>query len=285
MGDARTIVTDPPFFFDGARLADLAAQHHDSYASAAPFPHVVLDDFVPDSLIDALLSEFPEPGNRSAAWEKLDHGKERKLALAADARMGPVTRQVLAQCNSSTFVEFLEALTGISGLIPDPHFVGGGLHQIEPGGFLKVHADFNTHKRLRLDRRLNVLLYLNRDWPDAYGGHLQLWDREMRRCERSVLPIAGRCVVFSTTDTSYHGHPDPLTCPPDRTRKSLALYYYSNGRPAEEMSDDHTTLFKARPDERLKGRPAARDLARRWLPPAVVDAARQAKGRLRSGRA
>ena len=54
-------------------------------------------------------------------------------------------------------LEFLETLTGIDGLVPDPYFAGGGLHQIVRGGFLKVHADFNWHPKLRLDRRLNML--------------------------------------------------------------------------------------------------------------------------------
>jgi Rps23 Pro-64 3,4-dihydroxylase Tpa1-like proline 4-hydroxylase len=93
-----------------------------------------------------------------------------------------------------------------------------------------VHADFNRHEKLNLDRRLNLLLYLNRDWKEEYGGHLQLWTRDMGRCVVKVLPVFNRCVVFSTTDFSYHGHPDPLTCPPGRTRKSIAMYYYTNGR-------------------------------------------------------
>jgi Rps23 Pro-64 3,4-dihydroxylase Tpa1-like proline 4-hydroxylase len=171
--------------FDAEELMELAEVHHDAYVSATPFPHVVIDDFVPDSVIDALLGEFPSPQDE-VEWQRLNHGQERKLALADDGRMGPVTRQVLSQFNSAAFVDFLEAMTDISGLIPDPHFVGGGLHQIEPGGFLGVHADFNVHKRLRLDRRLNVLLYLNRNWADEYGGHLQLWDRDMRICEKAI---------------------------------------------------------------------------------------------------
>ena len=153
----------------------------------------------------------------------------------------------MSQFNSSTFVDFLERLTGITGIIPDPHFRGGGLHQILPGGFLKVHADFNKQQRLNLDRRLNVLLYLNKDWPESYGGHFELWNHEMTQCEKRALPLFNRLVVFSTTDFSYHGHPDPLTCPAGRSRKSLALYYYTNGRPPEEAEPEfHSTLFQQR---------------------------------------
>jgi Rps23 Pro-64 3,4-dihydroxylase Tpa1-like proline 4-hydroxylase len=150
--------------------------------------------------------------------------------------------------NSWEMLHFLERLTGIDGLIPDPYFGGGGIHQIEPGGFLEVHADFNWHPKLRLDRRLNMLIYLNRDWPEEYGGHLELWDRQLRECVRSILPVFNRTVVFSTTDSSYHGHPRPLGCPPGRTRKSVSLYYYTNGRPDEERSAPHDTIFRKRHD-------------------------------------
>jgi len=260
------------FSFNGSELLALAERLRDEYAAARPFPHVVIDDFLPDEVIDALLGEFPSP-DEEVLWQHLDHGHERKLALADEGRMGPVTRYVLSQFNSSAFVSFLEVMTDIPGLIPDPHYVGGGLHQIEPGGFLGVHADFNMHKRLRLDRRLNVLLYLNRHWAEDYGGHLQLWGRDMRGCEKEILPVAGRCVVFSTTDYSFHGHPEPLKCPLGMTRKSLALYYYSNGRPGYETSPSHSTLFRTASTDR-KGLSEARELAKQVVPPVMVKGAR-----------
>src|SRR5262249_39051246 len=129
--------------------------------------------------------------------------------------------------------------------------VGGGLHQIEKGGFLKIHADFNYHDKLKLYRRLNLLVYLNKDWSEDYGGHFELWDTEMTKCEQRVLPVFNRCVVFTTTDTSFHGNPVPLTCPEGRTRKSIALYYYTVENPNPERAAAHSTLFKARPGEEI----------------------------------
>ena len=208
-----------------------------------------MDDFLPEQVLDDVLAEFPSP--HGADWFTFDSPLERKLATKDDSLMGPATRHLLAELNSSAFIEFLERLTGIDGLVPDPHFVGGGLHQIERGGHLKVHADFNRHPRTDLERRLNVLIYLNRDWKDEYGGAFELWNEDMTRCETKVMPYFNRCVVFSTTSTSFHGHPEPLSCPEDRTRKSLALYYYSKDRPAEERGSVHNTLFKARPGEDL----------------------------------
>src|SRR5689334_5425841 len=237
------------FQFDRDELTALAESKREAYAGAHPYPHTVMDDFLPDEVADAVLAEFPDP--KRDDWFAFDSKLERKLATKDDTAMGPVTRHVLAQLNSAAFIDFLERLTGIDGLIPDPHLVGGGLHQIEPGGHLKVHADFNRHPRTGLERRLNVLIYLNRDWKDEYGGAFELWNEDMTSCEEKVMPYFNRCVVFSTTSTSFHGHPEPLACPEGETRKSMALYYYSKTRRASEQNDAHNTLFQARPGEEL----------------------------------
>ncbi|MGQ0779045.1 MAG: 2OG-Fe(II) oxygenase [Pseudonocardiales bacterium] len=255
------------FAFSRANLFPMADRLREQYAAGSPFPHVVIDDFLPPEVLEPVLTEFPEPPD--AKWEEFDNAREVKLALSDTERLGPVTRHLLAEFNSQVFIEFLERLTGIEGLVPDPHYVGGGLHQIRTGGFLKVHADFNRHSRLQLDRRLNGLLYLNKDWPEEWGGHLQLWDREMTGCVHRVLPVFNRFLLFSTTDDANHGHPDPLCCPPDRARRSMALYYYTNGRPEHEVNADHTTLFKLRPGEQWTG--TARQAIKRWVPPAIVE--------------
>lgn len=259
---------------DPEHLDKLANKYHQNYAQAYPFPHIVIDNFIAEIILDKILEEFPQPG--SINWRKFENVAEKKLASNSELQMEAMTRLLLYQLNSSTFINFLEQLTGIAGLIPDPHFVGGGLHQIERGGYLKVHADFNHHKRLKLDRRLNLLLYLNKNWLEEYGGYLELWDREMTGCRKKILPIFNRCVIFNTTDFAYHGHPEPLTCPEGRTRKSLALYYYSNGRPAEELSNSHSTIFEARPEEDLTEAPAAPDysfktVVKKLIPPILID--------------
>ena len=241
------------FRLDVDYLKTLAIKHREAYATATPFPHIVIDNFLPETLLEEILEEFPKPGQID--WQAFQTPAEKKLASKNEQQMGDATRLLLYNLNSSTFITFLEALTGIDGLLPDPHFIGGGLHQIERGGFLKMHVDFNRHTQLRLDRRLNFLLYLNKDWKEEYGGYLELWDSKMTQCEKKILPVFNRCVVFSTTDFSYHGHPEPLTCPEGWSRKSLALYYYSNGRPAEEiLGTPHTTIFQARPQENFSFR-------------------------------
>ncbi len=254
-------------FFRREHWTPLGRSLRDQFIAAAPFPHIVIDDALPTNVLDAVIAEFPAP--EEADWQTFDKQTEVKLALADTERMGPSTRHLLAEFNGQVFTEFLQQLTAIDHLVPDPHYDGGGLHQIRRGGFLKVHADFNKNKRLNLDRRLNVLLYLNRDWDPSFGGNLELWNPDMSAAVQSIAPIFNRMVVFATTDDALHGHPEPLTCPPDRARRSMALYYYSNGRPVGEQRADHTTLFRSRPGEAL--RPSSRERLKRWVPPALVD--------------
>ncbi|HJT18017.1 MAG TPA: 2OG-Fe(II) oxygenase, partial [Thermoanaerobaculia bacterium] len=219
-----------------------ARAFRDMYANAEPFPHIALDDLFDAADLDAVLRDFPSPADMQ--WMRFDNPLEKKLGYFHErSKISPPVRNFLDAMNSFEMLLWLEALTGIEGLIPDPYFGGGGLHQIEPGGFLKVHADFNVHPKLKLDRRLNMLIYLNKDWAEEFGGHLELWDREGKRPVKKILPLFNRTVVFSTTDTSFHGHPHPLTSPPGVTRKSVSLYYYTAGRPQDERSSAHDTIF------------------------------------------
>ena len=264
----RTLTLDR--FLPLSRMKELATSGYQTYSKAAPFPHIVLDNFFDANLVDQVLAEFPQPN--AIRWQEFDNRQEIKLASASESSFGPVTRLFLYHLNSITFLEFLSAVTGIPNLIADPKFDGGGLHQIVRGGKLGIHADFNRHPAYGLDRRLNLLLYLNKEWREEYGGHLQLWNRDMSGCEAKVLPVFNRVMIFGTTDFTYHGHPDPLQCPEGMTRKSLALYYFSNGRPSEEVSGEHSTIFRPRyeGDFKLTFPQRLRSLARDLLPPIIA---------------
>jgi hypothetical protein len=197
----------------------------EAYRTSDPFPHVVIDDFLPPALLDMCLEDFPQAPDPDS--QSFNRAQERYKTSYNPDYLSPRARAFFYSLNARPFIQFLENLTGISGLLPDPHFTGGGLHQTTEGGHLSVHADFNHHARLNLERRLNVLIYLNRGWTLDYGGALELWDREMKACVRRVAPEFNRCVVFSTDATSYHGHPEPVRHPARTPRRSIALYYYT----------------------------------------------------------
>lgn len=272
-----------------ASLSELGRSHHQTYMDAAPYPNASFDGLFNPELLQAILGEFPDL--RSKPDQAFDTPNEVKRATSGEGRFGAQTLSFMHFLNSQPFLEFLSELTGIQGLMPDPYFEGGGCHEILPGGYLKVHADFNKHRRTKLDRRLNVLIYLNEDWEEEYGGHFEMWDTEMKHCVKKVLPLFNRMAVFTTTDFSYHGHPEPLTCPPDRSRRSLALYYYTNGRPAEELNDggtDHSTLFVYRGDKdkdadkyskRIFRDRSLKGIAKEFIPPVVVNSVRRLSGK------
>ncbi|KAF1687206.1 proline hydroxylase [Pseudoxanthomonas broegbernensis] len=234
-----------------ARVADDAA----AYAGADPFPHIVIDGLLNPTALEQAMREFPAP-QAIEDWRRADAvdaqgrvAQKLKLGYSDELRFGPTLRALVHELHSSPFLRYLERLTGIERLLPDAHMTGGGLHQYLPGAVLRMHADFNKLPGFELDRRLNLLVYLNPAWDPAWGGDLELWDRGMKACVQRIAPLSNRCVVFSTTHDSFHGMPDPLACPDGVTRRSLALYYYSNGRPEAERRGEHSTLWQARPGE------------------------------------
>ena len=235
-------------------LQQVARDHKEAYKNADPFPSIYFENFFDEELLDEVLAEFPENlGNNKDI--KFNNPNEVKLASIGEGRFGEKTKRFMRYLNSEPFLLFLQELTGIERpLIPDPHFEGAGYHQIKPGGFLKIHADFNRNRATGLDRRLNVLVYLNKDWKDEYGGHFELWDRDMTKCVTKVRPSYNTLAMFSTTSHSWHGLPNPLTCPEGRSRRSLALYYYTNGRPAHEIEkgiETHNTIFIDRKNDEV----------------------------------
>lgn len=217
------------------------------YSKAKPFPSGYIDGFFDNDKLSEVLNEFPDLSK--VADYNFANANEKKLATKGEYKLGPKAKEFVRFMNSQPVLDLLSEISGIPNLIPDPELAGGGYHEIKPGGFLKVHADFNKHPTNKLDRRLNVLVYLNKDWKEEFGGHFELWNEDMTKSVTKILPLFNRMAMFSTTSKSYHGHPDALSCPEDRSRKSLAFYYYTNGRPEHEVQEfleDHSTIFKAR---------------------------------------
>lgn len=254
--------------FDPAAMKTKGLELQDRYRNASPFPHIAIDDFLPAAILDQCLEQFPgkpDPESRS-----FDRDQERYKTSYNPDYLTPEVRSFFYSLNSRPFIQFLENLSGIKGLIPDPFYLGGGFHETRTGGHLDVHADFNLHKPMHLERRLNLLIYLNRNWKLEYGGGLELWDEKMENCVEAIVPEFGRCVVFSTNDTSYHGHPAPVNHPDGKPRRSIALYYYT--ATWDENSRFKTTQFKARPGSKdaADWRVRRDELLTEFLPPVMA---------------
>jgi hypothetical protein len=232
--------------FPYAKWSSCLAALTRQYRENSPFPHIHLADFLEPDFAWAAAEEFPKPN--TDAWTQYKHANENKLGLAKRALFPPHLGAVTDELNSPAFVSLLSRLTGIPGLIPDPSLEGGGLHQSARGGFLNIHTDFsNHHYHKHWRRRVNLILYLNDGWRDEWGGAIEFWETSMRRRIAKYAPQLNRAVIFTTDERSLHGFPEPLRCPENVSRKSLALYYYTVE--ADRETEVRSTDYRARPDD------------------------------------
>jgi Rps23 Pro-64 3,4-dihydroxylase Tpa1-like proline 4-hydroxylase len=211
--------------------------------SAEPFSHVVLDNFLTPEVAASVVEEFP--AYNGDAWRIYNNAIEVKKLLNHWDKFGPTTYRLFEYLNSREFVSKLELLTGCT-LYADFGLNGGGLHAHRRGGKLNTHLDYSIHPKLRLERRINLLVYVTPDWQSNWGGLLGLWRQDPSRCApgelvRTIEPTFNRAVLFDTTQNSWHGLPEPIECPEDVTRNSLAVYYLCE--PRDEAVDRGKALF------------------------------------------
>jgi Rps23 Pro-64 3,4-dihydroxylase Tpa1-like proline 4-hydroxylase len=180
---------------------------------------------LPVDVLNRVVDNFPKPNELD--WWVFNDNNEIKLGSKKEMQLPQVARNVCQELNSGYVLDWLESLTGVPRLIADTRLFGGGLHQTVNGGKLSIHVDFNIEPHTKLRRRLNFLIYLNKDWQDEWEGHLELWDVNKTKCVKRIAPEFNRAVIFNTNGSSWHGHPTPLKTPEHITRKSLALYYYN----------------------------------------------------------
>jgi hypothetical protein len=234
----------PGFFLDRKALKALAQGARDEYREARPYPHAVFDGFLGEGLAVALADHFPGPEH--PGWLRRDYreqaGRLGQLQRTGFEGVDPALRHLLSELCGMAFLDFLGTLTGVDGLIPDAHFRGAGLSLTLPGGHLALHADFNRDRTRHLERKVTVLYYLGKDWDEAWGGGLELWDETRTRCVTSHAPVLDRLVVMAHGDTYWHGHPAPLACPEGRFRASVSAYYYV-AAPSPDEADAHGAIW------------------------------------------
>jgi hypothetical protein len=222
------------------------------FSANKPFPFVKIDNFLDDAFAKEVAAAYPSFDVALEQGKTFKAVNERKKVQITNPKLfpGPVARlnDLLA---SPEFLEDLSYITRIPKILADEELIGGGMHLTGPGGRLDVHVDFNVIKGRALHRRLNLLLYLNPVWQEAWGGHIQLWDKDVKKCEQAFVPQLNRCVIFETNEISYHGVvPVEPTAPYPRI--SFATYYYTREAPANWDGTFHSTIFRARPEERYR---------------------------------
>jgi Rps23 Pro-64 3,4-dihydroxylase Tpa1-like proline 4-hydroxylase len=225
----------------------------DRFKNATPFPHIVLDDFLEPAFareVAACYPTFDQAVLQGFAFNFVN--EQRKVQITDTAKFPDPVRRLNEAISSPKFLADLEVITGIKPLLADEKLAGGGMHLTGSGGRLDVHVDFNRIADRQLFRRLNILVYLNPEWKDDWGGQIELWDSNVKVCHLSSLPVMNRCLIFQTSEISYHGV-RPITAPAHVARQSFAAYYYTKEAPEAWNGQTHSTVFRARPDEKFRG--------------------------------
>ncbi len=255
----------------GKSLKKIAKDNKNMYATSKPFAHIVLKDLFDNDILEKIVDEFPDLASKKGVNHFSGKTDEKFSSPRGTKFQNKNTREFLNFLNGSEFIDFLQQITSIKEpLIPDPHFIGGGLHQSKKGGFLKIHTDYCKHPETNLDRRVNLLVFLNQHWEKEYNGYLNLFDKEMSDCFKKIPPNFNTTVIFNTTDFTYHGVPDPILCPENESRKSLALYYFSNGRPKNEIRSklkNQSTIYRERKGELFLENLNKKDILSLFIPP------------------
>lgn len=243
----------------GATLAE-------TYQSGEPYHHICVDNFLPMDVVEGVRKDIE---GLPASERSFDAAQERLKSQYSPDLLPDYSRHLFQSFNSRAFIAFLEQMTGIKGLIPDPYFIGAGIHRTQTGGHLDIHADFNLHPYMKVERRLNVLIYLNPEWKEEYGGSFEIWDKAMTTKMASFAPTENRMCCFSTGSDTFHGNPEPVNHPDGLPRVSIALYYYT--ATWDSSRKEHSTIFKPRPGSSDQSEARARRHAalKEGLPPVL----------------
>jgi len=226
----------------------------ESFLATEPFPHFCIDNFLNEDFAEEIYKSFPSFQEAKKIGKEFSAVNEnKKIQITDSLKFPPAIKKLSDLLASDEYVNLWSDLTGIPNLLADSELIGGGIHETNSGGHLDVHVDFNYVEEKKYHRRLNILIYFNKDWKEEYGGYLDVWDEDVKERVGYFEPKFNRACGFITSEISFHGV-TPLTCPPEIMRKSFATYFYTKEPPKNWNGEKHSTVFKARPDEWVKGK-------------------------------
>jgi hypothetical protein len=229
------------------------------FLSAKPYPHISIENFLDDKIADLVSEKFPQVSDpkTQGKWHKYCNPIEVKFAMDNLEDMPEEAKKVFYLLSTGHFIKKLSELTNIPDLEADPFLLGAGLHSHPKDGRLNIHLDFEIHPVTGKERRLNIILFLSKEWKPEWKGGLEIWEKNMSSCSKVFCPKFNTAVLFQTNDVSWHGLPEKIQAPEGINRQSLAIYYISE--PGTKKKVDMYRLkakFVKRPsdpeDDRMK---------------------------------
>lgn len=227
----------------------ISEQDRGTFTEAHPFPHIIYDNFFDEDIARQLSEEVP--GTDNPIWLQYNNKLENKFACNMWDKFPKTTYQVFSYFCNPNFVSLLSQVTGIFPLIADVGLHGGGWHVHTRGGMLNVHKDYSIHPKMKLERALNLIVYLTPNWNSEWGGGLGLWtekDEQPDELIHTVDCLFNRAVLFDTRKNSWHGLPQPIECPDNVRRTSIAIYYMTT--PSNSADLRERALYAPSPSQR-----------------------------------
>jgi hypothetical protein len=213
---------------------------NDEFVGTPPYPMIVLDDFLPKDIAQAMQKECETiPKNYWTNFTR--NGSHMEECINLD--VAPVAAEVVNQLHSQAGMRWLTQMTGIKDLIPDPYIIGGGYSKSYTGDSLQIHTDFNWNETIKMHRMLSFIIYLNEDWKDDYEGHLHFYDFNKKELIQKVAPNFNRAVFWRHHKRGFHGHPHPLTCPTSMSRNAFRLFFYVSNSQYDPNDRPHRSLY------------------------------------------
>ena len=253
--------------------SNLISSLQSNYIKNRPFNHIIINNFINETFLDQVLNEIKSKdflNSKSGGYFTINESRMNKYASLGLIKGLENFNKLLNYLNSKNFVEFLENITNIKSLIVDHTFNGAGLHVSGKEAFLKLHADYNYHQKLKVYRRLNAILFLNKRWKEDFGGSLELWNKDLSKSQVKIIPEYNKLVVFDVDDNNYHGFPDPLNMPDGVLRYSIATFYYTVERGSRSFFP-RGTKYVNREGEKFKKKSKYNNMVKKIIPPIFFD--------------
>jgi Rps23 Pro-64 3,4-dihydroxylase Tpa1-like proline 4-hydroxylase len=194
------------------------------FKEAKPFEHIVINNFLEDTYAETLYKLFPQD---YSMWHKYDNPLEVKSTFDNIELLPEELKNYFYYLSSNEIINVISEITDIKMLEYDEYLHGAGLHSHTKYGRLNIHLDYEKHPFSGKERKINIILFISKNWNPEWNGANELWNKDVTKCISKTNVVFNSAIIFKTNDISWHGVPEKIMCPENIFRNSLAYYYVS----------------------------------------------------------